>query len=98
MTGQNERSLVGHDNIVYCLSFNNPYGNRVATGSFDTTCKIWCSETGDCLQTLSKHEAEVVALSFEPQGYLLATGSLDNTAKIWDLESGIMLLDLRGHV
>lgn len=66
MSGQNEITLKGHSSIVYCLSYNNPYGNKVATGSFDKTCKIWSAETGECLLTLNKHNAEVVSLCFEP--------------------------------
>ena len=26
--------------MVYCLAFNNPFGDRVATGSFDKTAKV----------------------------------------------------------
>jgi hypothetical protein len=26
--------------VVYCLAFNNPFGDRVATGSFDKTAKV----------------------------------------------------------
>lgn len=66
MTGENIHTLIGHNNIVYCLSFNNPYGDRVATGSFDKTAKIWSVEDGSCLKTLWGHEKEIVSLSFEP--------------------------------
>lgn len=34
-------TLNGHQNIVYCLCFNNPYGDKIATGSFDKTAKVW---------------------------------------------------------
>ena len=33
-------SLEGHKNVVYSLAFNNPFGDRVATGSFDKTAKV----------------------------------------------------------
>ena len=33
-------SLEGHKNVVYSLAFNNPFGARVATGSFDKTAKV----------------------------------------------------------
>ena len=33
-------TLEGHKNVVYSLSFNNPFGDRVATGSFDKTAKV----------------------------------------------------------
>ena len=28
------------------MAFNVPYGNRIATGSFDETAKIWDTVTG----------------------------------------------------
>lgn len=55
MTGENIHTLIGHTNIVYCLGFNNPYGDRVATGSFDKTTKIWSVDDGKCLLTLWGH-------------------------------------------
>ena len=55
MSGENIHTLNGHTNIVYCLSFNNPYGDRIATGSFDKTAKIWSVDEGKCLLTLRGH-------------------------------------------
>lgn len=34
-------TLEGHTNVVYCLDFNNPFGDRVATGSFQS-CETAC--------------------------------------------------------
>ena len=49
-------------NVVYCIAFNNPFGDRIATGSFDKTAKIWDSSTGECLSTLKGHDYEIVCL------------------------------------
>lgn len=38
------------------MNFNVPYGNRVATGSFDETAKIWDTLTGKPLATYSGHQ------------------------------------------
>jgi dynein assembly factor with WDR repeat domains 1 len=32
--------LRGHKNVVYAIAFNLPYGDKVATGSFDSTAKV----------------------------------------------------------
>ena len=40
------QKLSGHTNVVYAISFNLPYGDKVATGSFDTTAKLWSVDTG----------------------------------------------------
>ena len=41
-TGQEQLSLEGHKSVVYSLAFNKPYGDRIATGSFDKTAKVIC--------------------------------------------------------
>ena len=70
------------------MKFNNPYGNKIATGSFDKTCRIWDVESGECDLVLKGHEDEIVCLAFEPQGNIIATGSMDKNAKLWDIETG----------
>jgi WD40 repeat protein len=59
------------------------FGDKVVTGSFDKTAKIWDSSTGELLHTLRGHSTEIVCLSFDPTGQLVATGSMDSTAKLW---------------
>ena len=70
------------------MAFNNPYGDKIVTGSFDRKAKIWDSVTGQCYHTLSGHQLEVVCNQFDPHGVLVATGSMDNSAKLWDVETG----------
>jgi WD40 repeat protein len=41
--------------IIY-LSFRD----KIATGSFDKTCKLWSAETGKCFHTYRGHTAEIV--------------------------------------
>ena len=79
------------------MSFNVPYGNRVATGSFDKTAKLWDTTNGKLISTFAGHEREVVALEFDPNSYFLATASMDNTARLWDVETGKVHSIFRGH-
>lgn len=37
---------------VYAIAFNNPYGDKVATGSFDKTARLWDVKSGDCCHQL----------------------------------------------
>jgi dynein assembly factor with WDR repeat domains 1 len=90
-------TLEGHKNVVYAIAFNNPYGDKIITGSFDKTCKVWATESGEALHTLRGHQKEIVCLAFSPQGDLIATGSMDHTAKLWDVETGVELCTLAGH-
>lgn len=39
------------------------YRDKIATGSFDKTCKLWSSETGKCYHTFRGHSAEIVSIS-----------------------------------
>lgn len=55
MTGDELLSLEGHKNVVYCIAFNNPFGDRIVTGSFDKTAKLWDATTGQLYQTFTGH-------------------------------------------
>lgn len=39
-TGTQLQNLKGHQNVVYALAFNNPFSDKIATGSFDKTSKV----------------------------------------------------------
>lgn len=64
------------------------YRDKIVTGSFDRTAKIWDANTGQRYHTLKGHKMEIVCLGFDPHGMLVATGSMDHTAKLWDVETG----------
>lgn len=71
-------------NVFYNLDFSD----RVITGSFDKTSKIWNVETGQCLATLWGHTREVVCAQFSPENDYIATASMDHTARIYDVNTG----------
>ena len=50
-------------------------GDKVITGSFDKSAKIWDATTGQLLHTLKGHLTEIVCVVFNPQGTLVATGN-----------------------
>jgi len=96
-TGTELHTLEGHKNVVYAIAFNNPYGDKIVTGSFDKTAKLWDAATGAELHTYKGHATEIVCISFDPTGSYIATGSMDNSAKLWDVETGTALHTLLGH-
>ena len=71
--------------------------DKILTGSFDRTAKLWETSTGKLLHTLKGHNMEIVCVAFDPQGELAATGSMDTTAKVWDIEKGAEIYTLKGH-
>lgn len=38
------------------MAFNVPFGDRIATGSFDKTAKLWDTNTGNLLHTFAGHQ------------------------------------------
>jgi F-box/WD-40 domain protein MET30 len=88
----NIRTFKGHENGVTCLQFDH---NMLATGSYDSTIKIWDIETGEVLRTLRGHTLGVRTLQFD--GSKLISGSLDKTMKIWDWQTGECVSTLQCH-
>ncbi|KAK7756133.1 hypothetical protein SLS62_001725 [Diatrype stigma] len=72
-----------HTNGVTCLQFEE---NILATGSYDSTIKLWNIETGEVIRTLQGHTSGIRALQFDDR--LLVSGSLDKTVKIWNWRTG----------
>jgi len=67
----------------------NKSGDKFITGSYDRTCKVWDTASGNELVTLKGHKNVVYAIAFNnPFGDKVATGSFDKTARIWDAQSG----------
>ena len=88
------QKLKGHKNVVYSISFNLPYADKVGTGSFDQTAKLWNVKDGKCLTTFRGHNGEIVCLAFDPNSSQMVTGSMDKTAILWNLETEQKLFDI----
>ncbi|KAL8646012.1 MAG: hypothetical protein Q9210_006382 [Variospora velana] len=82
----------GHSNGVMCLQFDD---NILATGSYDSTIKIWDVETCDEIRTLKGHESGIRCLQFDDKK--LISGSIDRSLKIWNWHTGQCLSTYTGH-
>jgi len=58
-------------------------GGRFASGSYDGAMRIWDTESGACLATLSGHTGSVLALAVVDDDTLVS-GSWDKTLRVWD--------------
>ncbi len=94
-THQELKTLRGHVDLVVCGAFS-PDGQRVVTGSFDGTAKVWETASGTEVLTLKGHGAEVRCVAFSPDGRRIVTSSNDGTVRVWDAASGEQSLALRG--
>ncbi|WP_437752636.1 TIR domain-containing protein [Sorangium sp. So ce1389] len=91
-----ERTLSGHlDSVTACAI--TPDGERVVSGSSDTTLKVWDLASGHLLSTLEGHTARINACAISPDGERVVSASSDRTLKVWDLASGRLLSTLEGH-
>ncbi|CAM9437031.1 unnamed protein product, partial [Discosporangium mesarthrocarpum] len=76
----------------------NKSGDKFITGSYDRTCKVWKTMTGEELLTLDGHRNVVYAIAFNnPWGDKIITGSFDKTCKLWNAETGDLHHTYRGH-
>src|SRR5271166_5546107 len=93
---QTPEEFKGHTGLVYSVAFS-PDGKVLATGSFDSTVKLWDFASKKELQTLKGHTLPVYSVAWSPDGKLLASGSQDKTIRLWDPKDGKSLRELKGH-
>ena len=90
------KTLTGHTDAVSCVAYSSN-DTTLASGSLDTTIRLWDVTTGRYLWTLIGHTGSVYNLSFSPDGRTLASGSVDTTIRLWDVATGTHLKTLIGH-
>jgi WD40 repeat protein len=68
---------------IWALAWS-PRGDRIATGSFDHTIRVW-SDDGMMLAILRGHREALTDLAWSPRGDVLASAARDGTVRLWDL-------------
>lgn len=107
--GEKQHALYGHELEISAIAMlsDGKSGTEtpplVATGSHDTTIKIWNLDTGKLVFNISRsliwgtHTSGISCLAFTPDGKTLVSGSADSTIKLWNLRTRDKPRTLKGH-
>jgi guanine nucleotide-binding protein G(I)/G(S)/G(T) subunit beta-1 len=80
-----------HTLDVNCSALS-PDSHVFATGSCDSTIKLWDVRVGaHSIRTFVGHESDVNAVAFFPDGNAIVSGSDDSTCRLYDIRSYSML-------
>jgi WD40 repeat protein len=85
-TYKERHTLRGHAGYAWKVTFS-PDGRYLASGSWDSTVKIWEVESGKEVRTLRGHAGFVYGLAFSPDGRRLASASGSaryGEVRVWD--------------
>jgi ribosome assembly protein 4 len=89
-------SLPGHTEAILSVNFS-PDGSKLASGSGDTTIRLWDTDTETPYKECKGHTNWVLCVKWAPNGTKLASGGMDKAVCLWDGETGKDEGTLRGH-
>lgn len=87
--------LNAHLSEIWTVKFS-PKGNWLASGSVDSTVKIWNKESGNIILNI-KQPSGITYLDISPDGNYLSTASYDAKVRLWKLPEGVLVREFIGH-
>ncbi|KAG1801981.1 quinon protein alcohol dehydrogenase-like superfamily [Suillus subaureus] len=96
------QAIKAHDGWIFSLDFSRDRYNcsTLASGSSDTTMKLWSTSTWRVGEPWKGHFKNIHAISLNSSGTLLASASHDNRVRLWRLSDrrNIAILKHSGEV
>lgn len=90
-------TLSGHSSPILCANFS-PTGSTLATGSGDTTVRLWNLSTETPAATLKGHKGWVLCVEWEARERFIASGGHDGHIRLWNPTTAQPLGDaMKGH-
>ncbi|KYR00548.1 hypothetical protein DLAC_02562 [Tieghemostelium lacteum] len=77
---------LGHRKNVKSVEFIGN-GSILASGSSDNTIRLWNTENGSAISTLTGNNSRIWDLSSSPNGGFLASAAGDGVVKLWDIHT-----------
>jgi U3 small nucleolar RNA-associated protein 13 len=93
------RSFKAHEAPVLAMEWD-PSSTLLATGSADSSVKVWDMKGNYCTHYLKGHGGIITSLAFHPTpgNMLLYSAAEDGVIKVWDLVAKNCIATLSGHV
>lgn len=90
--GMQTKKLKGHGDMINALHFS-PSGMYLASGSEDSTTRVWDMQNGNQVKKLSGHDGKRInSVCFSGDGQFLATGGADGTVHLWEISTGKVIM------
>ena len=97
-TGTLTLTLPGHSPVnVNSIAFT-PDGRGLISAGNDRQIRIWNTKTGQMVNKLTGHSAEVASVVFSHSGEYFFSASNDQTIRAWPAKPGRRAFTLRGHL
>ncbi len=86
-SGKELQNFQGHTDMIHSVAFS-PDGKTAASGSRDTTIRLWDLKMGKEVRRIDANAKCVTGVAFSPDGGRLLSSHMDGALRWWDLDTG----------